>query len=415
MRVPKSFFAIVPLKVVMSVVTTLVVLMVIAVGGGAAEVGIVMSLSLFGNLLGNLVWAKVLSTSRKYITGYIGGYFGLFISLLILLSGDLISIFLAAFLITFISNLTYLAAMFLISEEYEKRVNEMMGIFEMIGGWAWVIGLAIGALIVGILTPQLLISSLSMVSFFAIILSSILLGSSILRRIIEGFKKDFGLLPLLDMGLNRVIEYEEMLPDVILHGVHVIYSGNIMYFPVYIKAKLPSRERATFYIAMFIQFLSFGLVYSQFIKFLKDLGYANSIIYFISLISSMISAIVYPMAGRVKRMVGTLISMGIVRIVLFTLLISIAYLPASFITPIIILFALLDGYSWAYISILLNLLALRVSKEEVGISNFIRNVGNILGAFLSGLIITMYNYQLDFLIAIVMLGASLVFYKKLTV
>lgn len=414
-KIPRSFFAIIPLKIVTSIVSTLVVIMVIMVGGDAAEVGLVMSLTLLGNLLGNIWWAKVLATTRKYVTGYIGGYFGLFFALIILLNGDILSIFISAFLITFMSNLTYLAAMFLVSESYGERLNEMMGLFEMIGGWAWVVGLAFGAIIIDMISSVILIAYLAIISFTAVILTSILLGTDIIKRIIEGIKKDFGLLPLLDMGLERLIEYEEVIPDVILRGVHVIFSGNIMYFPVYIKAKLPSRERALFYIAIFTQFIAFGLVYSQLIKFIKDLGYANSIIYIVSLISSVVAALMYPMAGKVKNIVRALVIMNIIRVVLFIMLISTLYLPGYLVTIVILIFSILDGYSWAYITILLNLIALKSSKEEVGISNFIRNIGNLLGAILSGLIITLFSYHLNFVSAIIILSLSISLYAKIKI
>lgn len=414
-KIPRSFYAIIPLKIVTSIVSTLVVLMVITVGGGATEVSVVMSLTLLGNLAGTLGWAKVLSITRKYITGYLGGYFGLFVALIILLNGDLPSIFVSAFLITFMSNLTYLAAMFLVSESYGDRLNEMMGLFEMIGGWAWVAGLAFGAVIVDIINTPLLVGYLALLSLFSTILTSILLGSNIIRRIIEGIKKDFGLLPLLDMSLERLIEYEECVPDVILRGFHVIFSGNIMYFPVYIKAKLPSRERASFYLALFTQFLAFGLVYSQIIKFIRDIGYTNSIVYLVSLISSVVAAFTYPIAGKVRKIMKTLILMNIVRIALFIMLYSIAYVPETVIMLIMIIFAVLDGYSWAHITILLNLVALKTSKEEVGVSNFIRNIGNIIGAILSGILISIFSYQIDFIFAMVILGLSTLFFKKVKV
>ena len=415
MKIPKSFLAIIPLKVIMSVVTTLVVLLIIAIGGGAAEVGIVMSLLTIGNLLGSLIWAKALSKTRKYITGYIGGYAGMFLALLILLKGDYPSIYLSSFLITFLSNLTYLAAMFLISENYEDRVNEMIGIFEMVGGWAWVAGLGIGAIAIGLINAPIFITYLSLLSLVAIVLTSILLGASISKRFIEGIKKDFGLLPLLDKSLNKIIEYEECVTDIVVKGVHEVFSGSIMQFPIYYELKLPSKERLTFYIPIFLQFLSFGLVYSQIIKFLNDIGYTGTIIYLISLLSSMISAMAYPMVGKVKNMLKMLIAMSVVRVLLFILLISIFYIPPYLVTPIIVIFSLLDGFSWAYIYVLLNLVALKISREEVGISNFIRSIGYILGAIISGIIISIFSYQINFALAMAILSVSIVIYSKVKI
>jgi len=411
-NIPSSFFAIAPLKILGAVTSTLLVLAVIAIGGGGEEVAIVMSLALAGNLSGVLLWSRVLSYSRKYVTGYIGGYVGIFITLILLYDKSITSIYVASFLLIFMMNLTYLSAMFLVAEEYSDKLGEMMSRLESVGGWAWVAGLGIGAAIVDLLDYITLITLLTLISFIGILLSIVLLAPSIIKRIIEGFKKDLGLLPLLDMSLQKIIEYEETIPETILSGIHVIFSGSIMNFPIYIRFRGISKERLLLYSAILTQFLAFGLVYSQLITYLKGLGYVDSFIYIFSMVGSVVSALMYPRAGRVTTISKYLISSNILRIVLFIMLIILEYTPPILKTAILILFAVIDGYTWAYIVIILNLIAIKHSKEEVGISNFIRNIGNLIGAFASGFIISLFNIELNFFIGIIVLSLSTILYIR---
>jgi hypothetical protein len=68
-------------------------------------------------------------------------------------------------------------------------------------------------------------------------------------------------------------------------------------------------------------------------------------------------------------------------------------LPKLFFLFFLLIFWLLDGYSWGFIPILLNLIALKNCKEEFGIYNFFRSLGYTVGGFLSGIFAIKIGFQ----------------------
>jgi predicted MFS family arabinose efflux permease len=107
-----------------------------------------------------------------------------------------------------------------------------------------------------------------------------------------------------------------------------------------------------------------------------------------------------------------LIRSYVLRIILFILLLTVFFIEPIYSLIIFMVFSLIDGYTWAYISTILNIVAIRYSREDVGFSNFIRNMGYVAGASLSGIIIPLLGYQMNIILAVIALGLSTAIFMK---
>ena len=97
---------------------------------------------------------------------------------------------------------------------------------------------------------------------------------------------------------------------------------------------------------------------------------------------------------------------------MFVVLTLTIYISGLTTLVMIVIFAVLDGYSWAYITVLLNVIALEVSYREIGYSNVVRYIGSIIGALLSGIVISLRGYQADFTLATTLLTISIIILNK---
>ena len=407
-KTPKTFYAIVPHKAVLAIISTLIALMAIHLGASSVEVGVIIALMTIGNLLGSLIWAKVVAQTRKYVTFYLFGNLGLFIGCLLLLDETMEGVYAAALTIPLLSASTYFSALFLVNEEFSDRLSEMVGRFESIGGWAWVGGLVFGVIAAKALSPFDFSAVLTIASFLAIFYASSLLGGKILHRAIEGLKKDFGLLPLLDSALEKVVGFEEVAIEEVLTGFHEVLTGDVVQYSQYFKIAIP-REYLAFYLSQVVAFVSFGLVYPQLVPIMKMKGFEDSIVYLISLTSSIIAALTYTRVGKTQDPRRALFTSYATRALLFFALVASIWLSAEAALALLLFFSLLDGYTWAYIVILLNLSAMNISKEAVGVSNFMRNLGYVAGSVAGGIVATAFGYavSLPLAAAVLALGVAL--------
>ena len=326
-KTPKTFYAIVPHKAVLAIISTLIALMAIHLGASSVEVGVIIALMTIGNLLGSLIWAKVVAQTRKYVTFYLFGYLGLFIGCLLLLDETMEGVYAAALTIPLLSASTYFSALFLVNEEFSDRLSEMVGRFESIGGWAWVGGLVFGVIAAKALSPFDFSAVLTIASFLAIFYASSLLGGKILHRAIEGLKKDFVLLPLLDSALEKVVGFEEVEIEEVLTGFHEVLTGDVVQYSQYFKIAIP-REYLAFYLSQVVAFVSFGFVYPQLVPIMKMKGFEDSIVYLISLTSSIIAALTYTRVGKTQDPRRALFTSYATRALLFFALVASIWLSA---------------------------------------------------------------------------------------
>ena len=388
----RSIYPIIPIKVVSAITSTLVILITISLGGGAREVGYVVSLSFIGNLLGAIIWSRVISSRKAYVEGVLLGYLLLSIFTALLSIPNIYLVFISTFLIAFLTNLIYFSLLYFVIDNYKEGVEIGVGRLETIGGWSWVVGLIFGASAIDLIPLNSLISILSATLFTAIIFSIVLMVRDIKERIVEMVEEEEGLLPLIDKGINKIVDIEERLPDIIYSGIHVIYSGSLFFSPAYLNIRRPKRERLIHYIGVTLIFLTFGSVYTQLIKNIKDIGFSDSAIYIYSLMGSIFSALTYSKAGKGGRPIERFLGAGIIRTLIFTLLPLLIIIPYNITWIVLTVFYIISGVTWAYLIINLNLLSLRRGREEVGTANFFSNMGLFIGALISGYIV----YTLDY-------------------
>lgn len=399
----KPIFTITPLKVVGAISSTLVILVTIQLGGSPTEVGLVVALSYLGNMLGILLWPHLLARKGNYVNGIILGYIFMSLSITLLATNSLLYVYVTAFLITFLTNLIYFSLLFFLLDSHKDNIDRVVGSLETVGGWSWVTGLLFGALASELLPLRELVTTLAAILFIAIILSIILLVSGLKEKIKTMVEEEEGLLPILDKGLERIIDFEDKLPSILLSGIHVIYSGALFYSPAYLIIKRPSRERLALYSGISIIFISFGFVYTQIVKHIIDLGFPESTVYLLTLVGSVLSALTYIKAGDIRQPLNRFVKAGIIRASAFLALTGISMLTFPYQIAILIAFYIVSGYTWAYLIINLNLYSLRRGKQAVGIFNFFSNIGLLIGSLSSGVILRYLNFDLLYVIAALLL------------
>lgn len=403
----RPLFTISPLKLVGAVATTLVILIAINLGGTSREVGLVVGLSFLGNLIGVIIWPNLMAKRGNYIGGIISGYLLLSISVALLATEALSNIFISSFLITFFTNLIYFSLLYFLIDNYGDDVEEVVGTLESIGGWSWVAGLLFGVYASNTLPLRILISILAATLLIAVVISIILLVTGIKERIKTMVEEEEGVLPLHDKEIEKVIDFEERVPSILFSGIHVIFGGSLFYSPVYLRIKDIGKDRLMLYLGIALIFISFGNVYTQLIKHIKDIGYPDSIIYLLTLLGSILSALTYLKAGDKSNPLKKFVEAGSLRVLAFLAITLITLITYPFQIIALALFYIFSGYTWAYLIVNLNLYALKHGKSETGFTNFFSNIGLLIGAISSGLIIQLIDFELLYIISGLLLSIGL--------
>ncbi|HDM05921.1 MAG TPA: MFS transporter [Candidatus Aenigmarchaeota archaeon] len=396
--------SIIPFKIVSAIFSPLIVLLTISLGGGASEVSFVFSSLTFGSLLGSLIWGNISFRTAHRRRIFILGFFGLTLStFLLLFVKEIILIIFIAFIFSFLTTATLFAALAMIAHRY-KKITKAIGNFEKVGGWAWVVGLIIGFFITSFLSAREILVFLFLISLISLFYVFYVFKRKFLEKFAEDMMKDFGLLTWVEKGIEIASRQERKLMRILTAFPHVTRSA----FPL-ISIIIPKFPRRHFllHFTFFLLFLSFGLAFSQQITLIKEKGFTDNIVFLVSLISSIMAAIFYSKVYTVENLKDVLTKMFGIRIFMFILLtisVSLSDLPFLFIS---IIFSLLDGFSWAYIVILSNSMMIKISRTEVGINNFFRSIGYIVGSFISGVLVNEFGFATNFFLAVVLSSLSL--------
>ena len=411
---PRWFNSIVPFKIISAVASTLIVLLTISLGGTSREVSLVVSILTAGSLAGSIFFGSFVFKTEKKVNFFLLGFFGLVISsFLLFFAGDIILVLLGSFLFSFLTTATFFAALALISEKY-KDINKMIGKFEEIGGWAWVCGLIFGFFITSLLGLKEIFLLLTIFSVVSFIYATWLLRERILYKLAQGILADFGLLTLVERGVEFVMKKQEFMVEKALMGLHSIVKGSFVPSFQIVQASLP-KKNILLHLTFLLIFLSFGLVYSQTITLMKEKGLTDNLIFGFSVLASTMSALFYSRAGKVEDSNSMLKRNFCLRILMFLLLSFSVFLSGLPFMILLAIFFLLDGYSWSYIVILSNSLILRKSKTEMGINNFFRSLGYIIGSFFSGILIFHLGFSINFIVASIFLLTSILIFLKLKI
>jgi predicted MFS family arabinose efflux permease len=215
----------------------------------------------------------------------------------------------------------------------------------------------------------------------------------------------------VEKGVEFAIKGEELVAEKTLTSLHHIVKGSFIPSFHIIRVELP-RKNILLHLTFLLFFISLGLVYSQVITLMKEKGITDSLVFGFSLVSSTLSAAFYSRAGNVRKVENTIIRMLILRSLMFLMLIISVFLFGISFMIFLFVFFLLDGYSWSYIVIPSNSLILRKLKKEIGINNFFRSLGYIIGSFISGILIFYSGFIMNFSIAIVILIISIFLFLR---
>lgn len=405
---PKWIYSIVPYKFTLSILSTVLVLFVVSLGGSPTDIGIVVTLSTLGSLLGFLYWTRFITRSKRYVVAFVVGYIGIFLCYFALYAiRTILLITIISFSASFFPVGIYMAAAYLINKDFPDKVYEVMGKMEAVGGWGWVAGLLAGSLLTIILLPDELAGLLTVISFISIFIATSLLGVKVAERIVEVVRTDFGLLPLLERGINLVTEKQEKLVVATMEGLGRIAKGSIFFETGFPRIGLP-KANILLHFAIVIIYFGFGLIYPQILAFYKIKLGSDSFAFVLSLLGSVISAMLYPKAGKVKRVRKFLAIMFLCRAGIFFLIMFALQQGFYFALILFVLFSAIDGFTWAFIAILLNSALLQAGTEELGINNFLRSIGYIVGGLVSGPLLSFgVLANVSFASLLVMVGAFL--------
>ena len=410
MKIEKWVLPFIPYKIILALFSTFFTLFLINLGYKPDFIGIVSGFMSLSSIFSSLIFGTVCLRSKNYFFYIMLGFLGLLLTFaFLLISTSSLSILISAFFLSFLVPTTYFALISFLNYNF-KNVEERVGNLESIGGFAWVVGLAIGCFAISLFSPSQLLTYLflaTLLSFFVIFYS---FGENLVERFYYSLLKDFGLLPWIEKLVEKTIKMEEKVFEKIFYSFGILVSGSFSPSLSFIQIKKP--KLLDFHLINFLIFFSFGLVYTQIFYLMKMLGVKDNWIFGFSLISSLLAAIFYKRASKTKNLKRKLKSMFGLRILIFLGLLPFLYfsLPTLLFLIFLLVFWIVDGYSWGYIAILLNLFALKNCKEEFGVYNFFRSLGYTVGGFLSGFLATHIGFQVLPLVSTFLLFLALLFF-----
>ncbi len=381
------FYIIAPYKFLGALITTLSMILAVDLYRHIGA-SIVFSLIMAGNMLASIIFGKYLfNIKRKGLLIVLGFVGTLFSTSIILKAKSIEMLSLAVFIYSLLSNSTYFALLSILSD---LKKYELVGRIEEVGGWAWVLGLLFGAFAVKILGMQAVLQLLVISSILSLIYSIYILDVLRAKIIKAGIRKrrkkikieESGLLILLEKSLEIFEKEVDVVAKKVSASMHSIVKSPYMLPFIHMKVSLP-KKNLDVHITFFALFLSFGIVFSQIVAFMKDKGIENSTIFIFSLVSSILSAMFYKKAVDVYDIRGFV---GIRLLMLAILLISILA-HGYYFAFLMLLFYILNGYTWAYIVVSPNKMFIEHSKGDLGVNNFFKNLGYAIGGIFSGFIV----------------------------
>ncbi|MCD6402793.1 MAG: MFS transporter [Candidatus Aenigmarchaeota archaeon] len=391
-------YAILPLKVSGAIFSYLIILYSLSLWRDAGVVGLIAFFMTLGNILGSLFWGSLAFKTSKRLRMFFVGFIGSLLSFLTILFFPQKSFFyFSGFLFTFTTSASIFSSIAIIAEE--PNMEEKIGKFQSIGGWGWVAGLTLGTLL------SLFLDSRVFLTFLVIFLgiSSLFSVRLVLEKGIERFVDKL----LLSFYLKRFTIRRTFEIRNLKYKLAKLFYGLPSYSLPKISWVLPKVEHIFYHASFFFLFVGFGLVFSQYATYIKHFEFSDSFVFLTSLISSTVSAIFYShvKAGRYP----TLYSMIAFRILMFLMLIVSGMVSRSLMIVLFLVFSLLDGYTWAFLTVLSNVLTIRLSKLEIGINSFFQFFGYAVGSLMSGWLIGLVGFALNFSLAIVFCLISIVF------
>ncbi len=400
----------IPHRFLSSIVYQLAPLAVLEYGGGPEHLSLSFFLIYLGLMMGNLAWTKVLAPKHRHVVGIALGHLALIVPSVISSIPDVSAALTASFLIAFLSPVSYFAGLFYTYDQL-KDPSEASAAYESVSGWAWFAGLVLGGISLNFLdisTLALVIAALDLALFPIMALSLKIPVLSILKR---AYEEEMGILPIIEEGLEAVHRAEEEALEWTLAMMSRVTRGTLFQRPTYILLGVP-KVGVPFSLKVFLAFLGLGLAYPQLVGIQKSLGLGNSEIYILSALSSLVSSLFYPRAGKGEEVRNLDLSLIVRSLALYT----VPTVVLGLFTPLeyFVAFMIIDGATWSYIIVSISRRGLKVSLEHLGRVNFIRSLGWSIGALLGGFIISTVGLSVLYaLAATLVLVSSIIKARKI--
>jgi len=271
MKSQKFFYIFVPFKIAQGCTSVLLPLLIVELGGKAKEVGIVLGLYTAVSMFGTVFWGKISDKFKKRKTCILIGFTGTFLSYLLLsMAFNLYEVILIqTFFAFFIAAEIPVTTVYILRSTNKFYWDDAIGKFNKIGGWAWVMGLGIGAITLFFVSIQNLFLLNSVISAI-----SLILGFKYLKqRPIHINRRTFKL------RLTQIVERTRYIPNYLIHLPVIRLTEN--------------KKVNSFLISTFLILIASGLIFTPIVPYLKMLGVGSSICFFAAFMHSSTSALMY--------------------------------------------------------------------------------------------------------------------------
>ncbi len=369
----EEILSMLPYKFIFAGYNYLPALLILSFGGDSVSVGIINSIYYFGLFLAPLLWSRF-SKKANHKSMITLGYATMAIGLIMISHSSLI--YLATFILAFFPQSIYFGAL---SELKKKKgsLSEKLGRLEQTSGLAWAFGLIV---------------SFFMVQFFSLSEFSLILAllSILSFPFISFIFHDFGFLKMASRSIHGLREFQTWL----FSKSHGALISNI-------------KEVKLIYLLICVYSISSGIIILQLPTLITNIFGAGSLVYICSFVGSIASASLFKVAGRLKY---SSYKIGyVLKMLGFGLLLSSIYFESLI---LLLLFYLVNGFSWSFIMMFFEYASLKVGEEVFGTAIALRLLAIAIFSVISGYLIKFLGFFNAFLIGVVIMASTILIYKK---
>lgn len=421
-KIPPWFYAFVPYRLAGGLIITLLPLFVVqATGGSVADVGLLSSLTALVGVPSSIWWGNLSDKLRRRRPFLVLGFLGFALSTL--LTGlaqnvpQVLGISMLGALLT--TAVEPVASALVLDQAPEERWPECIGRLNQVGGWSFVAGLLAGmgwlALLSGrwgaVNAMRGLFLLAGGVASLSLTLTLLWLPEPPLVRSRRLFHPDFvGRLTV--MLVERTFSHPSRLRYFVLRPAFLTEARR--YF---------SNVLGRYYLCSLLFFFALHIGFVPFPIFLTDvLGATNTQVFLISLLKSVVDALLYVPMGRAvrrRRGIGLQAQAAAVRVGIFGFFALLALLrpgPASLVS--LALVHLLTGVTWAVIAVsgttaVATLAPKGLEARALGLYNAVIGVAGILGSLAAGYLAEALGYVASFGTAALLMGLTAAWFWRL--
>ncbi|HHN81255.1 MAG TPA: MFS transporter [Methanomicrobia archaeon] len=391
MGVPSWYLIFVPYKIGQANVSMLIPLLILSLGGSGGEVGLAAMLFSLVSMLASIMWGRISDAYEVRKPFIVLGFMGLTLccGLLYFVTDSLVIIVVYSLTAILVAAEPPITPVYLLRLSRKEEWEDAIGRFNELCGWAWVAGLGIGAVLatsVDLHIISALMAACVFVSVAAALTRLYDVPVYINRRGIRIF-------------FTQVVERRRFVPNIILHMPR---------WPSFRKD-----NNRLFFTGIVLLFTGSSLLYLPIIPFLRDEGISTGLIFAVTILNSLGSAVLYRYLGAEVRRKGALAMLR--RGIAFRSLLVVLMMAATMVAPwhivIVAVAFTLVGVSWPFIYISSISFVTRSSDEHrqctlMGIYNFVSTCGLMVGSLAGGYIYEYISFSAVMVLALVFLAIA---------